>query len=210
MSARGKRPFVIGLVGGIASGKSFVARTLSQWGASVFDADVAGHQALKNESVKRAIRQRWGDEVFDEKQEVDRKSLAQFVFAPGQQGKADLIFLEELTHPVISQLMHQALEDSGKANSQVFVLDAPVMLKAGWNEECDDILFVDAPREVRLRRASERGWSESQFSARESAQELLDEKRRIATVFIENSGNEDQTRQQLSEYWHDRFGVKPF
>lgn len=204
-----ERPFVIGLLGGIASGKSFVARTLAGWGASVFDADAAGHQALTQESVKQAARKRWGNRIFSEDEEIDRKALARIVFAPTEQGTADLAFLEELTHPVISQLMQQALQQARADGKLAFVLDAPVMLKAGWHKVCHDIMFVDATREVRLQRASQRGWSEEDFSAREAAQELLSQKRRLATVFIENSGNEDQTRQQLSEYWHDRFGVKP-
>lgn len=210
MNASNEPPFVIGLVGGIASGKSFVARTLSNWGASLFDADAAGHQALAADSVKQAARRRWGDRIFDEHNNINRKVLAQIVFAPTEQAAVELKFLEQLTHPVITQLMQRALAQAKAAGIRAFVLDAPVMLKAGWHNECNDILFIAAAREVRLARAMERGWSESEFDAREAAQELLEQKRQIATVFIENSGNEDQTRQQLSEYWHDRFGVKPF
>ncbi|MDA7980550.1 MAG: dephospho-CoA kinase [Pirellulales bacterium] len=209
MKPLSQRPLVIGLVGGVASGKTFVARTLARWGAVVFDADAAGHRALTETSVKLAARDRWGDRVFDDNGEIDRKKLAEVVFGDSDQADTELEFLEQLTHPVISNLMRLALEQARCQGAQAFVLDAAVMLKAGWHNECDDVLFVETPRELRLARALKRGWSESHFDSRESAQELLSAKRQLATVIIDNSGNEEQTRRQLSEYWHKRFHSEP-
>lgn len=208
MEASRKRPLVIGLVGGIASGKSFVARTLAEFGASVFDADAAGHAALQDSEVQRGIRERWGVEVFDSNHNINRAAVAGIVFAKTDAAQDELRFLESLTHPVITRLMQAALQQAQEENAPAFVLDAAVMRKAGWDKQCDDILFIEAPRDVRLARARARGWTEAEFSARESAQELLSEKRNMATRFIENSADQDQTRRQLSEYWHDRIGTK--
>ena len=82
------------------------------------------------------------------------------------------------------------------------VLDAPVMFKAGWEKLCDKILFVDAPRELRLARALRRGWSEADFDARESAQESLDVKRSHADVILDNSSSPEHAYAQVQRFWH--------
>jgi dephospho-CoA kinase len=82
------------------------------------------------------------------------------------------------------------------------VLDAPVMLEAGWHTLCNQIVFVDAPREVRLARAVARGWTETDFTAREAAQESLDVKRRHADAIIDNSGSAETTQAQVRRLWH--------
>ena len=88
------------------------------------------------------------------------------------------------------------------------MLDAPVLLKAGWDKFCDLILFVDATREQRVARAASRGWTEAEFAAREAAQEPLTEKRRRANWTIDNSGSSDQTFAQVRQFWqtlHESF-----
>ncbi len=82
------------------------------------------------------------------------------------------------------------------------MLDAPLLLEAGWDKFCDTLVFVDAPRELRLARALARGWSEEDFAAREGVQESLDWKRRRADVVVDNSGSPEQTRSQVERLWH--------
>jgi dephospho-CoA kinase len=86
-------------------------------------------------------------------------------------------------------------------------LDAAVMFKAGWHRDCDHILFVDAPRETRLARARQRGWTEEQFAAREAAQLSLEAKKAFADTIIDNSGALSHTIQQVDGFWRS-LGLK--
>ena len=81
------------------------------------------------------------------------------------------------------------------------VLDAALILEAGWDKLCDYFAFIDVPREVRLARALQRGWTEGDFTAREAAQESLDSKRARADVIIDNSGSPDHTQGQVQRLW---------
>ena len=222
---------VIGLLGGIASGKSFVAELFRQRGAVVLDGDRAGHEVLRDKEVKQAVRQRWGDKVFGPNGEIDRGALARKVFAPRTEvrptrsdlpGLADddssgrpteanststnptgeLEYLERLTHPRIAARLAQQVQTAVERGAPAVVVDAAVMIKAGWDALCDTLVFVDAPREVRLQRARQRGWTEEEFGRREAAQESLDEKRARADVIIDNAGSPDDTSAQVEQFWH--------
>jgi dephospho-CoA kinase len=192
---------VIGLLGGVASGKSFVAHQLKNRGAVVLDADGAGHDVLREEQVKAALRQHWGEHVFGPDGEIDRPAVGRIVFADSPDGPRELKFLEQLTHPRITERLRQQMAEASAAGVPAIVLDAAVMLKAGWDRLCDAVWFVDAPRSVRLQRARQRGWSEEQFAAREAAQESLEEKRRRANAVIDNSGSPEHTAEQVDALW---------
>ncbi len=196
---------VIGLVGGVASGKSLIARQLVELGAGWLDADRAGHEVLELEDVKQAIRQRFGEEVVGPDGQLSRPAIGRRVF--GGEGSADARrFLEQVTHPRIGELLGRqaaALEAAGK---QVLVLDAPLLMEAGWDRFCDKTVFVEAPREVRLHRVLGRGWSDAEFTAREAAQQSLDVKRNRADVVIDNSGSPEATSEQVKRFWHSLIG----
>lgn len=193
---------VIGIAGGVACGKSLVAEQLRRLGAAVLDADRVGHAVLCDPEVIAAARQRWGAGIQDGDGRIDRRKLAAIVFAPPPQGPDDLAFLEQLTHPRIGQRLREQMEEWQRQGTvSAVVLDAAVMFKAGWDALCDVILFVDAPRAVRLARARQRGWSDAEFQSREAAQEGLDEKRRRAHVIVDNSSSPDHTFQQLRKAW---------
>ena len=192
---------VLGVLGGIASGKTFVTRELARLGAAAIDADRIGHAVLREPEVREAVRRRWGDAVFSDG-EVDRAKLAAIVFGAGELAREELAELEKLTHPRITERICDEigrLDKSGEAPA--VVLDAPVLLKAGWSEFCDRMIYVDAPREVRLARVLERGWSEDEFECREAAQESLQAKRRIADFVIDNSRSAESTRQAVAQFW---------
>ena len=193
---------VIGIAGGVASGKSLVANHFEQLGAVVLDADGVGHAVLEEPEVRQAIRRRWGPAVFDPQGHVQRSSLAKIVFAPPPTGPTELTHLEEITHPRIRKQLEQQVADLRGQGATAAVLDAAVMFKAGWEDFCDTIVFVDAPRELRLRRARERGWDESEFDRREASQRPIEEKRRRADVVIDNSGTPPQTKQQVETIWN--------
>lgn len=190
----------IGLVGGVASGKSLVARQLAEHGAAVLDADRAGHEALLLPAVEEAARRRWGDGIFGPDSHIDRARLAQVVFVPPPAGPVEREYLEQLTHPEIGRLLRQQAERL-PADTPLVVLDAPLIFEAGWGKLCSRLVFVDASREVRLKRALSRGWSEEEFAAREAAQESLDFKRSHADVIIDNSGSPEHTQAQVERLW---------
>jgi dephospho-CoA kinase len=87
--------------------------------------------------------------------------------------------------------------------AQVAILDAPVLIKAGWDEVCDTIIYVDAPSPLRESRALARGWTQEQFALREAAQESLELKRRHAARVIDNSGSAEATQKQVEQIWRD-------
>ena len=86
------------------------------------------------------------------------------------------------------------------------MLDAPLLLEAGWDGLCDTLVFVDAPRPLRMARAVGRGWREEEFAAREGVQKSLDSKRARADVIIDNSGSPESTRAQVERFWHTLVG----
>ncbi|MBL9123288.1 MAG: dephospho-CoA kinase [Planctomycetaceae bacterium] len=205
MSIRDANVPVIGLIGGIASGKSVVAAELARLGAAILDADRAGHEVLALPDVATAIDARWGRQVRDAEGNLDRRALGRIVFAPGPAGERELEFLEQLTHPRIGELLMRQVAGLIADGARALVLDAPVMEKSGWYGLCDRIVYVDAPREVRLARARQRGWTEEEFVAREGAQESLEQKRGRADLVIDNSGSLDGTRAQVERWWQTLF-----
>jgi dephospho-CoA kinase len=194
---------VVGLLGGVASGKSLVAEQLCQLGAGLLDGDRAGHEVLRLPEVVQSICQRWGEAVFGPDGQVDRQALGRIVFNPSAEGRRELEHLEELTHPRISERLRQQAADLAGEGRAVTVLDAPVMLKAGWDSFCDHIVFVEAPREIRQARALARGWRQEDFAARESAQEPLAVKRDRADLIVDNSGSREHTQAQVEHLWRE-------
>lgn len=205
------RPPVIGVTGGVASGKSFVARQFAEWGAAVIDVDRLGHEVLRLPEIEAAARQRWGDEVFSTQGQIDRRRVAEKVFASTPEGREELRYLENLLHPRIREFLDGRVKQLlSRSDVSGVVIDAPLLVEAGWNEFCDRIVFVEAPRAVRLARALGRGWSEREFAARESRQASCEVKRRLADVVIDNATNDnalndkagpDSTRAQSERAW---------
>lgn len=196
---------VVGITGGIASGKTFVARELSERGARILQADRVGHAVLRLPAVKQSLYARWGGQVFasrDVRGCVDRAVVARRVFAPPPDGPRELAFLESVTHPLIgAQLAKHLQRWRTQGRIAVAVLDAPVLYKAGWERYCDYVVFVDAPLTVRAARAAERGWSLSQLLARQAAQPDLPLQRQRADAVIDNGGSQSETRRQVDALW---------
>jgi len=197
---------VIGILGGVASGKSLVARELARLGAGLLDADRAGHEVLRMPQIEAAARVRWGPDVFGPDGRIHRGRLAEIVFADSAAAGEDRKYLEQLTHPEIGRLLRRQAEQMAASGHKAAVLDAPLLLEAGWDRLCDSLVFVDAPRQLRLSRALGRGWSEEDFVAREGVQESLDLKRKRADVVVDNSGSPEQTKAQIEHLWHSLVG----
>ncbi len=191
---------ILGILGGVASGKSLVAEQLAKMGALVLDADRAGHETLRLPQIEAAARQRWGDAIFGPDGHINRSRLAKIVFAPAPDGPKERKYLEGLTHPEIGRRL-AAQATAVAPNAPLAVLDAALILEAGWDRLCDYLAFVDVPQELRLARAVRRGWTEGDFAAREAAQESLESKRARADVIIDNSGPSEHTQAQVQRLW---------
>ena len=199
MSTR-KKTLVVGILGGIGSGKSAVSRGLSNhFKTFLIDADRVGHDVLGIPTVQDDIRQAFGDSVFDEA-EICRKSLARKVFGSEIHHQQALIKLEKIVHPEIRRQVESQLADIPD-ETDVVVLDAAVMLEAGWNDLCDTIVFVDTPSETRLQRVEEnRDWTADELRRRESSQVSLDDKRGVSQLIVDNSGSLENAVQQLASF----------
>jgi dephospho-CoA kinase len=195
---------ILGLVGGVASGKSLVASCLRDLGAIVLDADQAGHAVLREAEVIETLKRRWGDKILEPSGQISRREVAKIVFAAGNE--AERKFLELITHPRIRARLESELAATRSANPPppVVVIDAALLFEGGWDKLCDKILFVDAPRDVRLERAVARGWSAEQFAAREAAQLPVEEKRGRSHIVIRNVRTLESLRQVLRLTWQDR------
>jgi dephospho-CoA kinase len=111
--------------------------------------------------------------------------------------------LERITHPRIGAKVKQHLSALRAQHVSVVVLDAPVMLKAGWQNVCDRIVFVQTDLPIRLRRAATRGWDENELLKRESFQTSLEEKRNCSTDIVDNSGTQEETFSQVETLWQN-------
>jgi dephospho-CoA kinase len=186
--------WVIGLVGGIGSGKSLVAKLLAEHGGRIISGDEAGHEALRQADIRQKVVERFGSGVLDESGEIARRKLAAVVFA-NEQARQDL---EAFVFPWIERSLEQQIEMAKSAPAVRFVIvDAAVMLEAGWHHGCDRLIYVNVPREIRLQRLAERGWELSQIEAREKAQWSLEEKASRADAIIDNSGDRAETARQV-------------
>lgn len=199
---------IVGLVGGVGSGKTTLARWLGQrLRVAVIDADAAGHAALLEPDVRRALRTRFGPEIFDPEGQVIRSRLAVRVFGATPRHREARQALEAVVHPVIRRRLEQAIADARtRGEHDLILLDAAVMLEAGWDDLCDALVFVDAPPEQRQARVQAvRPWTTEELERREASQWPLDEKRAAADCVVDNSRELDAAGRQLLAFLQLRF-----
>lgn len=192
-----KRKPVIGLVGGIGSGKSWVAQRLADHGGAVFNADQVAKAALDEPGVQRQLVERFGAGVVGSDDRTDRKALADVVFGDAKRREA----LEAIIHPIVADHRDAMIEQAEADPSVRFiVLDIPLLIEVGLHERCDRVVFVEADRPTRLRRVAEsRGWDEAELARREKYQLPLDKKRKMSDDVVDNSASRDDGLTQVSE-----------
>src|SRR5262245_15005927 len=187
---------VIGLVGGIGAGKSSVADALARHGGKIVAGDPLGHEALEQQDILDRIADAFARrDILTESGRIDRKKLGRVVFpSPVERSR-----LEHLVHPYIEDRIREEI-DKAHADPQVkfVVLDAAVMLEAGWDDVCDKLTYVDAPRPVRLDRVrQQRGWTETDLANREAVQMPAEKKKVRADAVIDNGGAAAATSAQV-------------
>ena len=189
---------VLGLVGGIGAGKSTVANALARHGGKVVAGDPLGHEALEQPDIRARILEVWGDrDILRADGKVDRKKFGRIVFpSPVERSR-----LEHLVHPYIELRIRQEIDKAVADPAAKFVvLDAAILLEAGWDGVCDKLIYVDAPRPLRLERVQQqRKWSDQDLANREAVQMPTEKKKERADVVLDNGGLPEATIAQVDE-----------
>jgi len=187
----------VGLTGGIASGKSVVARMLQKMGCAVIEADLVAHEFLKkSSSVAQEIIAEFGAEILNSDNEIDRKKLGSIVFADAQK----LARLNALTHPHVLRKIAADLEDLERGGStEIAVVVAALHVEAGYYKTFDRLAVAWCTSEQQIARLIGRGCTKAEAEQRIRSQMPLDEKRQLADDVIDCSQSIEFTEQQTRE-----------
>ncbi len=191
---------MIGLVGGVSCGKSHLARLLHEkHPVEIVEGDAAGHEVLTDPAIKELLREAFGEGVFTAAGEVNRRQISRLVFGSEPTQQAARKKLEQIVHPRISEILaRQVALAQSRPDVEAVILDAAILLEAGWRHICDAVVFIDTPLEKRVERVtSSRGWSRDELQLREESQFPLERKRKEADHVVDNSGDEQVALSQL-------------
>lgn len=177
---------VIGIVGSPAGGKSTVAARLQDRGATWINADLIARSVLESPSIQDQLVSRFGAAIVGKDGMVDRSKLADIVFGDDECSRQALSYLEGITHPATRIRIADRLRELARANQAVAILDVPLLFESGWDLSCDTVWCVDCPFDLRLARASVRGWDANELKRREKNQLPIDEKRRRSSLVLHN------------------------
>jgi len=186
---------IIGLTGGIASGKSTVSAMLKKKGYPVLDADkIAWQLAEPHQPLWQEYRNRYGDKVLHEDKTLNRQAVADIVFANPQERQ----WMDGMAHPIIKAEIKRQLAELKNNGCKVVFLDVPLLYESGWDAMADITWVVYVSQKKQVQRLYRRnGFSEEEAERRISVQMSMEEKRARAQVVIDNNGNIGQLRQQV-------------
>jgi len=190
---------VIGLTGSIGSGKSTVARFLAELGAVVIDADRVGHEAFKPDTMPwQEVVAAFGTEILKPNREVDRSKLGEIVFGnPGLLSR-----LNQIMHPRMYEMVRAQLGEYRQQGVGVVVLEAPLLLEAGWTSLVDEVWVTVASESTVLKRLKGKvGMSEEQALARIRSQLPSEERVKHADVVVDTDCSLDELRAKVKELW---------
>jgi dephospho-CoA kinase len=191
---------LVGLTGGIGSGKSTVARMLELRGAVVFDADALAREAVEPGTPGHdAVVERFGANVLGPGGELDREALASIVFADPA-ARRDL---EAIVHPEVRRLFAEGCE-AYRDDDVVVVFSAPLLVETGMHTAFEVLVVVSTPVETQMERLlRDRGMREDSIRARIAAQAPLEEKAAVADVIVDNEGTLEELEGQVDRLWND-------
>ena len=191
--ASAQKIHVIGLVGGIGSGKSEVGGILRTLGCAVCDSDSLVRDLYRTPELKTELQSWWGLGILDDQGQIDRIAVGAIVFKdPLERAR-----LEAFIHPRV-EAERAKMFTAAPAGTRALVIDAPLLLEAGLADACTRIWFIDAPEQIRHTRVmTSRGWTADELSRREAAQWSLDRKRAAAHDVLRNDGDPASLREQV-------------
>ena len=198
---KGKEIMVIGLTGGIGTGKSTVSQILKDRGFPVIDLDVISHEVIEFSSVVEKIVQNFGREVLDEDEAgnytISREKLGKIIFAD----KEKRLALNSIMHPEILKVMHKKILECKSEKNKIIFVEVQLLFEVQWEKEFDYILLVAAKRDMQVRRVLERDKrSEEEAWNIINSQMSLDEKREKSDFVIENDGNMDDLNKKVDKF----------
>jgi dephospho-CoA kinase len=190
---------VIGLTGGMGSGKSTVSQLLAEFGAVIIDADKVGHEAYQsNTKTWRDLVAAFGRQIVAQDGSIDRKKLGAIVFGSPEQ----LEHLNHIVHPRMFEMMKERIEQYRQQGVKVVVLDAAILFEANWTPLVDEIWVVIASESLVITRAKARtGLPEEQIRSRLNSQMPVEEKVKKANVVIQNDGTFEDLQVQVRNLW---------
>jgi dephospho-CoA kinase len=188
---------LVGLTGGIGSGKSTVARFLGEHGAVIVDADVFARDAVRAGSdAFEAVVRRFGDQVVGPDGELDRPKLASIVFAD----RAALADLEAIVHPEVRRMIADRIQ-AELDTDHVVVLVNPLLIEMGAHRDCDVVVVISADPETQVARTVARGMDEADVRARLAAQLPIEERARAADVLLDNEDTLERLEAEVAVLW---------
>jgi dephospho-CoA kinase len=192
---------LIGLTGGIGTGKSTVARMLMARGAALVDADRLAREVVEPGTPGLAeIVAEFGEGVLLPDGQLDRTALGALVFADEEKR----LRLNAITHPRVAALMQERIAAALATDAPLVVVDIPLLFEGSRQGLFQGVLLVWAPPEVQLRRLVERdGWDEDDARRRIGSQMPIDDKRALATWLVDNSGSVQDTERQVDAWWRE-------
>ena len=195
----GDKP-IIGILGGIGSGKSTVAAEFAKLGCKVIDADRIAHELLDRNTVKEKIVGLFGKTVLDSSGRIEHKKLAGVVFSDGDK----LASLNGVIHPLVLERAEELIEQYNQQNQvRAIVLDMPLLVEIGWAGRCDRLIFVDCEQKIRAERAKKKDFDKNQIKIRENFQISLDNKVSLADNMIENNSDFSALVRQVADIFSD-------
>ncbi len=199
---------VIGITGGIASGKSTIAKMLESLGASVINADEICHRLINTKSISQKIINRWGDHIQDKYGRIERHKLGKIVFA----NKKELSALNKMIHPeAIKRIKNRITKLRNQSTTVAIVLDAALLVESDLIDICDITLFVDTKKNTcKARVKNSRKWPTGEITKREKFQSSLREKKKIADIVICNNRYQADTLKQVKDFWQQFITKKQF
>ena len=194
--------FVVGLTGGIGTGKTQVSEILASLGATIINADLVGHEAyLPNTRTWGDVVSAFGCDIVSDSGEIDRRKLGGIVFSDPDAMKQ----LNSIMHPEMHRMMGERLRQLSDQSVEVAVVEAAILIEANWLTLVDELWVTTAPKNVVVERVRNReGWSEKSILSRIGSQLPETERIRRAQVIVENSGSLEILAQTIHELWETR------
>lgn len=190
---------IIGLTGGIGTGKSTVAEFLAEQGATIVNADLVGHEVyLPGRPAYHEIVDEFGKEVVADDGTIDRKKLGTIVFSDPK----NLARLNAITHPRMKGMMREKLQEIARGGAEIAVLEAALLFEAKWDDLADEIWVTVTPPEIVAERVAARSNLTIEAVMERIRSQMTNEQRTVrADVVIDTSGDMDSTREQAQEQW---------